>query len=120
MTLEGNCIDSRTSTRLKRLLRVVRSGPMPSPSLPYLWHLRQLAFSKTARPRVTSPIFPFGSLSRNASSSSNFHLDWRSATVTLGRTGSLGKFWVYQRDQAVSSVRQSPSSTLNLSLSLVQ
>ena len=48
-------MDSSTSLRLKRLDSVVRSGPMPSPSLPYLWHLRHWAFSKTTRPRSRRP-----------------------------------------------------------------
>src|SRR5262249_49142270 len=46
ITFDGYRIDSRMSARLKRLATVVRSGPIPSPSLPYLWHLRHWAFSK--------------------------------------------------------------------------
>src|SRR5262245_42776626 len=79
------------SARLNRLETVVRSGPTPSPSLPYLWHLMQLAFSKTTRPRAESP----GAVSRYRSRSSYLYLDpagGRVRPVLSG--GSLGKVWL--------------------------
>src|SRR5437879_930446 len=79
------------SARLKRLETVVRSGPTPSPSLPYLWHLRQLAFSKTARPLTGSP----RSLSRCLTSSSNLYFDSAGVmAICVLSGGSLGKLWL--------------------------
>src|SRR5689334_23318506 len=108
------------SARLKRLDSVVRSGPIPSPSLPNLWHLTHWAFSKTSRPLATSPLRPLGSFSRKVSRSSNLYFDSAAlAVATAGRVGSLGKAWPNQRDQDSNSDFQSPSSAPKC-LSLLQ
>src|SRR5262249_20294764 len=111
ITFDGYSSDSSTSARLKRFETVVRSGPMPSPSLPYLWHLRPCPFSKTTLPRAASPFWPAGSFSRKASRSSNLYFDSGGlSSKAMGKAGSFGKVWTNHRAHDASSFFQSPSS----------
>src|SRR5471030_1068697 len=98
------------SGRLKRFDTLDRSGPTPSPSLPYLWHLMHCALVKTSLPFTASPFRPSFSV-RNVNSSSYLYFEATGASpVTFGRTASLGNVCTNHLDQKPSSFFQSPSS----------
>src|SRR5262245_54223769 len=99
------------SARLKRFDSVVRSGPRPSPSLPYLWHFRHWPFSKASLPLAASPFLP--SFSRNASSSSYLYFDSTLLLATPGSAFSLGKLCTYHLRHDSNSLFQSPFSAPN-------
>src|SRR6202165_5028329 len=96
-------MDSRMSGRLKRFDRAVSSGPTPSPSLPYLWHLMHWAFVNTSLPLTASPARPSPCVRKVNSSSYLYFETTGLSPTTLGSAGSFGNAWPNHFDHEPSS-----------------